>query len=235
VHQDVVALLQLQADDDELMGIEDRLGAYAPVFDQLDKALAAAKAEVERARAELEAGEKQERDLQTKTEEQRALHARSVSQLDAVRKTREAAAAVTQAEITRRFLEELERETHAAVQKVVEMRARLRQREDTLEEQKMLQQDQRESMEREMVVLRSEAGEARGKREASAGKVPRSLLQKYDRLRQRRRNTSVFAVRGASCGNCDMAVPIQRRNELSASGGIEPCEACGVLLYVADS
>jgi predicted nucleic acid-binding Zn-ribbon protein len=56
------------------------------------------------------------------------------------------------------------------------------------------------------------------------------MLGKYDRIRGKRQR-ALYALRGGSCGNCDTAVPLQRRNMMAGSGQIEVCEACGVLLY----
>ncbi|MEP6905728.1 MAG: hypothetical protein ABI875_06560, partial [Gemmatimonadales bacterium] len=60
--------------------------------------------------------------------------------------------------------------------------------------------------------------------------VPRPLLGKYDRIRTRRPK-ALYALRGDSCGNCDTAIPMQRRNLMAVNGALDVCEACGVLLY----
>jgi predicted nucleic acid-binding Zn-ribbon protein len=227
-------LLALQADDDVVSELESRIAAFGPRIEQLDRALKAAAAEEERARAALDAGEKHEHELQAKVEVQRALHERNVGQLDVVRKPREAAVAMSQAEVTRRFLQDLERETQQAVGRVVELRARLREKEAEHAALHESQKSVRDEIQSQIGALQVEVQAAREKRNESAQGVPRALLAKYERLRGRRRETSVFAILGSSCGNCDMAVPIQRRNLMSASGGIEVCEACGVLLYAGD-
>ena len=45
---------------------------------------------------------------------------------------------------------------------------------------------------------------------------------------------ALFALRGPSCGHCDTAIPLQRRNIMAGTGQIEVCEACGVLLYAGE-
>jgi predicted nucleic acid-binding Zn-ribbon protein len=193
-----------------------------------------ATADESKARSALDAAEKHERELQSRLEEQRLLHERNVNQLEAVRKQREATAAMTAAEITRRVIQDLEREVQIAVARVVELRARLKDCEQGRAALQESQAEQRAELQSEIAALEAEVGLARGKRNATAGGVPRVLLIKYDKLRNRRRETSVFAILGSSCGNCDMAVPIQRRNMMAATGSIEVCEACGVLLYITE-
>ena len=70
--------------------------------------------------------------------------------------------------------------------------------------------------------------------ENKAKAVPRPLLQRYDRIRSKKRVHAVFPLRGASCSNCDTMIPLQRRTAMAMAGATEVCEGCGVLLYAAD-
>jgi hypothetical protein len=60
------------------------------------------------------------------------------------------------------------------------------------------------------------------------------MLSTYDRVRTRRRSETVFPLRGPSCSACDTAIPTQRRAAMAASGALEMCEGCGVLLYAGE-
>ena len=84
-------------------------------------------------------------------------------------------------------------------------------------------------------LLEQELGEVKADRDQKAERVPRSLLQRYDRIRSKRRTTALYPLRGQSCAHCDTAIPVQRRNTMAATGATELCEGCGVLLYAADS
>jgi predicted nucleic acid-binding Zn-ribbon protein len=234
VNQEIRVLLALQDDDLALVELEEQVEACTPKIRQLDEALRGVVAAHELAQKELESAEHHEHELQTRLEEQKALHERSVGQLDAVRKAREAAAAMTQAEITRRIVQDLERDLQTAVARVVELRARLRDATETLETVRATQAEERAVIDAEINSLKQQVEEARAKRNASAAEVPRTLLSKYERLLGRRKSQCFFSLEGPSCGNCDMSVPIQRRNMMAASQSIEVCEACGVLLYTGE-
>ena len=91
----------------------------------------------------------------------------------------------------------------------------------------------RADLERERGALEEEIAAARATRERAAGQVPRMLLSRYDRIRARRQSDALYPLRGPSCGNCDTAIPLQRRHQMQASGAVEVCEGCGVLLYAA--
>jgi predicted nucleic acid-binding Zn-ribbon protein len=61
--------------------------------------------------------------------------------------------------------------------------------------------------------------------------VPRGILSKYERIRGREKSFALYQLRGAACGRCNTAIPLQRRNVMAAGRTIEVCEGCGVLLY----
>jgi predicted nucleic acid-binding Zn-ribbon protein len=82
------------------------------------------------------------------------------------------------------------------------------------------------------VEITAELDAAKAKRAASAKLVPEGLRAKYDRIRSgKKRTEAVFAMSGMSCGNCDTAIPMQRRHVMNNTGAIDLCEACGVLMY----
>ena len=95
------------------------------------------------------------------------------------------------------------------------------------------QQDTRPAIESQRAALKSQLDEALADRNGKAGAVSRPMLGKYDRIRGKR-DQAIYALRGGSCGHCDTAVPLQRRNMMAGTGQIEVCEACGVLLYAED-
>ena len=76
--------------------------------------------------------------------------------------------------------------------------------------------------------------EARARRAEAARPVNARLLGQYDKVRTRRRGAAVFALHHFTCGNCDTAIPTQRRAAMAA-GAIEVCESCGVLLHAPRS
>lgn len=234
MNQNLAALLRLQDCDVTVSELESQLAELDQRVKELDSQLGALRQEELRAGQLLAEGERDEHEFQTRLEEQKALHDKSVSQLDVVRKPREAAAAMTQAEVTRRFLEDMERETQAAVAKVVDLRARHSEVTGRLRALEETQAEARNAIREQAAAIDGEMLAAREKRGTATGEVPRSLLARYEKLYTRRSEQSVFALLGSSCGNCDMALPIQRRNMMTSSGAIEACEACGVLLYVAE-
>jgi predicted nucleic acid-binding Zn-ribbon protein len=231
VHPELEALLALQADDNAVMELERRgreLDARLAVLDRERQAMLEA---VERSRQALTDEEKRQRELAGKVQDHKQLQERNVAALDAVRKPREAAAAMSQIELTRKVLAQEESDLHGLSSRLQDMRQGLQLQEMELGDADERQRATRDEVAAARAELDRELAQARGKRGESAGKVPRATLIKYERIRGRRKSDAVFALRGAACGNCNTAIPLQRRNVIAGGRSIDVCEGCGVLLY----
>lgn len=234
MQNDVEVLLSLQADDTEIYELETRLRALEPRMSELDRKLENAVATLNRAKGSVETEERRQRDLLTKVAAHKQMQERNLAQLDAVKRLKEATAAMAQVESSRRMIADDESELATIGRRLVELRSSVETHEASVaavEEEQLLARD-------EIATERTEIGSAletarKARNEKTVG-VSRPLLGKYDRIRTRRPK-ALYALRGDSCGNCDTAIPMQRRNLMAVNGAIDVCEACGVLLYRASS
>ncbi len=234
MHAEIQTLLVLQDEDVAIHGIESEMLKLQPRLTDLDRQRQVAADALARARALVESEEKRQHEMQTRLSELKHAHERNLANLDAVKKAKEAAAAMSQLEVTRKQLGDLESELQAVARRLTDARAAVQVQERALTELEKSQGAMREEIGRERSALEAQLDGARTKRETAAQRVSRSLLSKYDRIRGRKRVQAVFALRGPSCGNCDTAIPMQRRNMMAGTGQIEVCEACGVLLYAGE-
>jgi uncharacterized protein len=229
--QEVEALLALQDDDLKISEIESQIRALDPQLAEFDKQKDQVLAMVAKAEIAVAAEEKKQRELQGRLAQHKQMQERNLHQLDDVKRMREATAATAQVESTRRLMAEDETEIAILGRRIAEMNASVassRQALAVIEEQ---QRAARPEIEGKRASLQSELNAAKRDRDSRAGSVARPMLGKYDRIRGKR-SRALYPLQGGSCGNCDTAVPLQRRNMMAGSGQIEVCEACGVLLYV---
>ena len=231
---EVEALLALQADDARIAELEDRRRSLEPRIAALDRKREGAAAALNRSRAAVEAEERRQRELQGKVAQHKQMQERNLANLDAVKRLKEATAAMAQVEAARRIIADDESELQAISRRLSDMRAAVAANEASLAEIEGEQATAREEIEKEREEIDASLSVARAEREGKTSGVPRTLLGKYDRIRTRR-TQALYALRGESCGNCDTAIPMQRRNQMAVNGPIEICEACGVLLYRAAS
>lgn len=234
MHQDIESLLALQADDRTIRELESRLATLEPRLRVLEGERGAVEGRLQSVRESLSTEEQKLADVQRRLGEHRQLHDRSVAQLETVRTQREATAAMSQVEQVKRFVTQDQTTVDDIQHRVRELRQAAEAHEASLEDIEGRQEAERAVIADERLAFEEELRLARMKREGVARRVPRALLAKYDRIHGRRQDDAVFALRGASCGNCDTVLPLQRRSQMGRTGALELCEACGVLLYVPD-
>jgi predicted nucleic acid-binding Zn-ribbon protein len=227
------ALLALQAQDDVVDGLQSRLDALAPRLAELDLLRQRTIRSIEEIRAAVEVDERRQRELEGRITDHRQRHDRNVAHLDSVKRMREATAAMLQVEAGRKMLMEEENELRALVNRVADAHAALKRQEASLQELDASQAEARAEIEAERAELGGEFAAASGARNKLAKEVEATLLQKYDRIRNRRHAQALYALDSGACSCCDTAVPVQRRSKMASTGVIEVCEACGVLLYAS--
>ncbi len=228
---DLVALLALQQDDSGVTRLKERLRDVDAQLAELDRSRAAAVDTLERARVALEAEEVRHRDLTNKVQDHKTLQEHHVSALDAVRKAREATAAMAQIEMTRKVLAQEESDLHGLGSRIMDLRQTVGLQELEIAELEQRQGEARATIAGERTGIEEELTVAVATRTATATGVPRGLLSKYERLRERGQSDPLYALRGQACGRCNTAIPLQRRNGIAGGKAIEVCEGCGVLLY----
>jgi len=231
VHQDLEALLALQADDEVIDGLEGKLRALGPRLSELERRRKAVVEQLASAEAAADADERKHRDLEGRLTDHKQRQERNLAHLDSVKRMREATAAMAQVEQARKILIEEESELQALTRRIADGHKAIAAHRDALAAEDREQAAERDALAVERGAIEGELAEARAKRAQAASRVPKSILTKYDRIRGRRGEQAIFALRGPSCGHCDTAIPLQRRNQMIGTGQIEVCEACGVLLY----
>jgi predicted nucleic acid-binding Zn-ribbon protein len=142
---------------------------------------------------------------------------------------------MAQVETARRVLADEESEMLGLSRRISELQSSVESARAMLTALEGQQADARASIEVERGAIVRELEAAAAKRATAARNVPPGLLNKYDRVLQRRQAQALFALNpGFSCGSCDTAIPLQRRPAMTSGGqAIEICEGCGVLLYLA--
>ena len=231
MHPDIQALLTLQDDDLAIDGLEDRLAELAPHLKQLAAAKQAAEAQAAKAREAVSAEERSQVALKTRMEQHRDLQTRNTAQVDMIARPREATAAMAQLEQSKKLMAEDEKALEASNTRLRALRDEVTQRETALIAAMEAESNAQEAVSAQRAEIEGQLKEARTRRATDAEKVNSGFRSKYDRIRAKRRMRAVHPLVGNSCANCDTMVPTQRRNVMTAKGGIDVCEGCGVILY----
>lgn len=231
--KDLESLLAVQADDAHIRELDTRLADVTERERVLDEERAAATSALERTRTTLEREEAKRDALQERVEQHRQLHQRNVAQMDQVKRIREATAAQAQIDMARQILNDEERELQVLVRRIDDLKQSMTAQESAAAEIEERQAEARATLDGERAAVHGEMQKEQRRRDTKASAVPRALLTRYERIRNRRQGAAVYPLRGMACSSCDTAIPLQRRNLMADGAQIEVCEACGVLLYAA--
>lgn len=234
MHPDVTALVALQGEDTAVEALEGRLAKLEPRLQELERVRQHTADALARARQALDSEDSKLREAKTRAAAQRQLQERNQRQLDSITNAREAAAATAQLDSARRMALDADAEVARITARAEESRARIAQAELALAEMEASQEAERSAIAGERRAIEEDLRHARMKREGVAKRVSSNALAKYDKVRRRRRSSAIFPLTGGACGNCDTALPVQRRHEMARTGAIETCEGCGVLLYAGE-
>ena len=235
MHPDLVKLLDLQEKDLALLELSHHLDEVAAGFEKLDAEIR----ELERSREQAErnaADLRRERDeLEAKVNNLRKQQDRRRQQLEQARHPKEIAALTAEIDLTRSVLAEDENEWVRSAERVTALENEARQFEHRAQELRASQEPDRAALAQKREAIEAERQARQDERERFATGVDRPLRHRYERLRAVRTRDVVVALAGAACGACYTTVPLNRRSQIRAGTLVDWCEACGVILYSAES
>jgi predicted nucleic acid-binding Zn-ribbon protein len=235
MHPDLEKLLELQAKDLALLGTDLEIKELDRQIAALDAAQDKARAEVEAARKALAESQKRREELEGVIEMQRSQQEKRRARIEQVRTAREVQALMTEVDLARSILANKESDWVKAAEVTQQREGAVTEAEQRLAGLAGDQDGERARLAEARRGLEAKRAEALASRNQSATGVERSLLLRYDRLWTSRATTVVVALRGDACGACFTAVPRNRRSQIRAGTHIEGCEACGVILYPAET
>jgi predicted nucleic acid-binding Zn-ribbon protein len=158
VNPEVAALLDVQADDLRVYGIEDRLNALMPRLSALEQDRKKAEESLHQVRLSVQAEEQRQRELQDRLRQHRELRDRSETLLGQVTSPREAAAAMAQIEQAKRFIADEERDLEGLQQRLGELRRLTGDRERSVQDIEQVQVDTRATLAADRASLEKELG-----------------------------------------------------------------------------
>ena len=226
-------LWALQQLDTELRTLNDKLGQIPSRVNDLKKAAAAIKAELDQAKVDILEHKKQyklcELDLRG-TEERVAGYS---VQLYSAKTNEQYKAFLKEIETQKKQKNSIEdrmivlmEETEALDRKV-----KLNEKESTELDSETTRKV--EMLESEKTELDAAIATRKQQRETTAAAIPAELLKRYERVRANKGGVAVATVRKERCSGCLSPIPAQRIVEVDRQDHLYLCEACGRILIVA--
>lgn len=234
MREDLKSLLALQERDQVVSAVQKELDGLQPEEAALDVELEGRILALATAEQGVAAAEAKRVELESRIAGYKQMQERRRQQLEYVRGAKEAATLMADIDVARGVLVKEEAELLRGADWVVEAELKLK---DEVQAHGALVAHQAEAR----AALAARRGEIEGRmaqaieaRAAAAKGVRAPMLARYERIRRGRTPVVLFPLRHDACAHCNTAVPLQRRQFILQGQSIEPCEGCGVLLYVEE-
>jgi len=235
MHPDLSKLLDLQAKDAAIAAVDERVAGVDADVALLDQELDRARGARDTAERAATDGAKRRDELEVKIESYRQIQERRRQRLEFVRNPKEASTLMAEMDLARSVLAKEEGDWVRAADAVEQLRGKVGEEDQKVEAVEADQQARRAELAERRSQLLAERADLVRERESSAGLIERTLRTRYDRLRRARASAVVVPLSGDACGACFTAVPRNRRSQIRSGALLEGCEACGVILYAAES
>ncbi len=228
---DLQALLTLQDKDSVIAVIEKKLHGLRPEIEDLDADVADIEEKLEVARKGATEADKRRADLEARIESYRVMQERRRQRLEWVRGAKEASAIMAELDMARGVLAKEEAEWMRSADALQEAEEHVSEVEERVSEIGEVQKPRREEISAQSVSFEAELEAARAVREEATKGIATKILQYYNRIHSGRAPSVLYPLTGGACGNCHTSVPLHRVQQIVSGAVVEPCEACGVLVY----
>ena len=229
--RDRTDLMELQKLDIKIQETKQRIGAFDPLFEEIEEPALILETELGTARTRLQEMKLEERRLEVSSEEKETRRQRLDEKLGSVRNLREEAAVSAELEMVKRALQTDEQEALTLLDQLRKIEERGAELEAAYAEASELVEPKRQ----ELLDQRSEAEEAlvslHEERQQFADKIKSNELKVYDAIRAGGREVAVAGLtEDGACGHCFSMVPLQLQNQIRHGSELIRCEGCGVIL-----
>jgi predicted nucleic acid-binding Zn-ribbon protein len=228
-------LLDLQVKDNAVKGGEAQLKALEPAIEALDTTLSELEGKLGAARTAAQEAEAKRAELEERIESYRVMQERRRQRLEWVRGAKEASTIMSELDLARSVLAKEEAEWIRSADKVQEAEKAVAEAEEEMNRIKEEQAPAREELAAQTAEYEKEIAAAEAIRDKAAKNIQPKMLELYRRILRGRAPQALYPLRGGACGHCFTSVPMHRRQQIENGQAVEPCEACGVLVYKADS
>lgn len=89
----------------------------------------------------------------------------------------------------------------------------------------------RADVERRIATANAQMAEIATQRDGHLKNIPRNVLQRYERIRDKRMGLALVPVRQGNCGGCNMQIQPQLFNNLMRVNSLECCPSCSRIIY----
>ncbi|MGB3212753.1 MAG: C4-type zinc ribbon domain-containing protein [Desulforhopalus sp.] len=224
-------LISLQAIDLEIDQIDNAIKSEQSGLDERMAALAKRESLINELQEKIVAQQQENRTLEAEMADKMDHVRDRQSKMMQVQTGREQTALLKEIEDAKKSAKENEEKIMAIMESVEKLTAQMEEEKNLLKGEKQLVNEETEKVRANIEAINKGKKKKDNSRNDQAGKIKKSILKKYDTLRQHRNGLAVINVVDGVCQGCFMALPPQRFNMLLKGDQIFDCPTCQRLNY----
>lgn len=224
-------LVTLQAIDLEIDQIDNAIKSEQSGLDERMSALAKRETLINELQEKIISSQKESRTLEAEMADKMNHVRERQSKMMQVQTGREQTALLKEIEDAKKSAKENEEKILAIMESVEKLTAQMEEEKNLLKGEKKLVTEETNKVRANIEAINKGKKKKDLKRIDQASKIKKSLLRKYDTLRQHRNGLAVINVVDGVCQGCFISLPPQRYNMLLKGEDIYDCPTCQRLNY----
>ena len=227
--EDLIALQEVEI---EIFKAEDGLRELPKEVSEIKSIITARKRSLDSAEEEIASYEERKAPLEVELKENQALLDAADARIKRIKTNKEYLAMQREIDIAKKRKADLEEQVLTIMEKIEKKTSERERIRASFETDKVILDEKMGKLKTLMKELEAVLAEYKGKDDRLRKIVDKSLLSKYDRIKQSKKGLAVVECFEGVCRGCHMHIQPQLFNELIRGDRLINCPACQRILYV---
>lgn len=227
--EDLIALQEVEI---EIFKAEDGLRELPKEVSEIESIITARKRSLDAADEEIASYEERKAPLEVELKENQALLDAADARIKRIKTNKEYLAMQREIDLAKKRKADLEEQVLTIMEKIEKKTSERERIRASFETDKVILDEKMDKINTLMKELDAVLAEYKGKDDRLRKIVDKSLLSKYDRIKQSKKGLAVVECFEGVCRGCHMHIQPQLFNELIRGDRLINCPACQRILYV---
>ncbi|MBC8318980.1 MAG: hypothetical protein H8E41_13865 [Desulfobulbaceae bacterium] len=224
-------LIQLQLIDLNIKKMDDELNAGNTDIEKRQSAIDSKKEEIIAATSRIEDNEARRRELEAEVEDEGARVKDRQTKLMNVQTNREYQSLLKEIEDSKKSTKDKEEETMHLMDQAETLQKNIDELNNLVKAEEKLLAEEQGKIDSLEAGIQSKKNKIEKSRVTQAKKIPVTLKNRYEQLRNSRNGIAIVGVTNGVCQGCFMNIPPQQYNEVLRGDDLISCPTCQRMMY----
>lgn len=228
---ELIHLIELQSIDLNIKKMDDQLNAGNADIEKRQLAIASKREEISTCTARIEDNEARRRELEAEVEDEAVRVKDRQTKLMNVQTNREYQSLLKEIEDSKRSCKNKEEETMHLMEQAETLQKKIEELTNLAEAEEALLAEEQKKIAALEASIQAKKNKVEKSRATQAKKIPASMKNRYEQLRDRRNGIAIVGVTNGVCQGCFMNIPPQQYNEVLRGDDLISCPTCQRMMY----